>query len=89
MLEYSSFGILEDHIQREYAIGGYGEKIEVLDIWKASDCINTGVLSYAFIFRDKLRLSAGFNGGSYEQSFIQKILKDVIVDLFLGLGIEK
>lgn len=87
LLEYSSFGILEHHIQREYAVRKDNQKIEVVDIWKANDCLNTSVLAHGFTFRDRLTLSAGFNGGYYNASFVRAVLEDVIADLLFGLNV--
>jgi hypothetical protein len=88
LLEYSSIGILENYVQREYVCGDNGDKIELLDIWKASDCIDQSALCHGYTFRDRLYLSAGFNGGYYDISYMRKILEDTLAELLAGLGID-
>ncbi|KAL6897451.1 hypothetical protein GGI43DRAFT_428615 [Trichoderma evansii] len=86
--DYSSIGLVEKYLQREYVVGDDKGLIEVLNVWKASVVATPSALCHGYTFRDRLAVSVAYNDGYFSKEFMRKILQDILIDIVQNLGIN-
>ncbi|KAL6792257.1 hypothetical protein GGI42DRAFT_335660 [Trichoderma sp. SZMC 28013] len=86
-VDFSSLGLLEKVLDREFSVGDGHEKVVVEDFWLSTQTIAKAVQCHAWTFRDQFILQASWNQSYYEVAFIEKYLDEVREQLFKGLGI--
>ncbi|KAL7952577.1 hypothetical protein V8C34DRAFT_299030 [Trichoderma compactum] len=86
-VDFSSLGLVEKLLDREYPVGVGQEKVVVEDFWLSSQTILKAVQCHAWTFRDQFILQASWNRSYYDELFIAKYLEEVRDQLFKGVGI--
>lgn len=86
--DYSSIGLVEKYLQREYLVGDDKGRVEVLNVWKASIVATPSALCHGYTFRDRLAVSVAYNDGYFSRKFMQKVLQDILIDILQNLGIN-
>ncbi|PTB42705.1 uncharacterized protein TrAFT101_008207 [Trichoderma asperellum] len=85
--DYSSIGLVEKYLQRDYGVGDDKGRIEVLNVWKASIIATPSALCHGYTFRDRLAISVAYNDGYFSRDFMRKILQDIFIDIMHNLDI--
>lgn len=86
-VDFSSLGLMEKVLDREYGVGDGHEKILVEDFWLSTQTIAQAVQCHGWTFRDQFVLQASWNQSYYDTAFMEKFLREVREQLFQGLGI--
>lgn len=85
--DYSSIGLVEKYLQRDYVVEDAKSRIEVLNVWKASIVATPSALCHGYTFRDRLVISVAYNDGYFDREFMRKILQDILTDIFQNMDI--
>lgn len=87
--DLSGLGRVETYLQREYGAGpGHSGKVEVDDVWIATEMLNRSVQFHVWSWRDRLNIAASFNKSFYDHEFVVEVLDSVVEELQTGLGVK-
>lgn len=87
--DLSGLGKVENYLQRDYQspLDAQAPKVEVSDMWIATERIDRCIQFHVWSWRDELQLGASFNQSFYEKSCVTKFLDEVVEELLQGLDI--
>ncbi|ROV99215.1 hypothetical protein VPNG_08222 [Cytospora leucostoma] len=86
--DLSGLGRVETYLQREYGSGTGSGKVEVDDLWIATEMLNRSVQFHVWSWRDQLNIAASFNKSFYDHEFVAEELGSVVEELQTGLGVK-
>ena len=87
--DLSGLGKVETLMQREYESGPETPKVELVDIWIATEMINKSIQFHVWSWKDELSIGASYNKSFYEENFVVRVLDLVAKELQTGLGVRK
>ncbi|KAH6678003.1 hypothetical protein B0J14DRAFT_687862 [Halenospora varia] len=87
--DLSGLGKVEAYLQREYESSPEAPKVEVADVWIATEMLNRSIQFHVWAWKDELSIGASFNQSFYEKSFVVEVLGKVVKELLTGLGIDE
>ena len=87
--DLSSLGKVEAYLQREYESDTEAPKVEVADMWIATEMLNRSIQFHVWSWKDELNIGASFNQSFYKKDFVVDVLNKVVKELLVGLDIDE